>query len=426
LLLSGTRLYGTSYQGGKGGIGTVFAINTDGTGYNLLHEFDALATTGLATNHDGSSPEAAPVLSGNTLYGTAYAGGSQGFGAVFAVNTDGTGFTNLANLGLSTGGFPYGGLALSGNRLYGAATLGGTGGSGAIFALNTDGTGFTNLYVFSTLSFNATVAASTNTDGSSPYGTLQLFGNTLYGTTFQGGVGGNGTIFSINTDGTGFTTLHSFSPTALSLSTFSYTNGDGAHPYAGLLLSGDTLYGTAHQGGTSGYGTVFAIKTNGTGFTTLCNFAQSLTSFGTPYGSLLLSGGRLYGTAQLGGYYGFGGVFAMGTNGSSFTNLYMFMADNTGQFDGGSPYGSLAISGSTLYGTASLGGTLGNGIVFALDLGLDIAFAANKAVLSWFSPSVSLYSSTNVLGPYSAVSGAKSPYTNAVTGSTRFFKLQAN
>jgi len=35
------------------------------------------------------------VLSGNTLYGTADGGGTNGFGTVFKVNTDGTSFTVL-------------------------------------------------------------------------------------------------------------------------------------------------------------------------------------------------------------------------------------------------------------------------------------------------------------------------------------------
>src|SRR5947209_143860 len=90
-------------------------------------------------------------------------------------------------------------------------------------------------------------------DGADPYAGLILSGNTLYGTAFVGGSSGDGTVFKVNTNGTGFTTLHSF------------TGGlDGATPYAGLVLSGNTLYGTAYNGGISGWGTVFAVNTNGT------------------------------------------------------------------------------------------------------------------------------------------------------------------
>lgn len=58
-----------------------------------------------------------------------------------------------------------------------------------------------------------------------------------------------------------FVTLHSFT-----------LKQDGGRPIDGLTLAGNTLYGTTTQGGPSfstGSGTVFAINTNGTGFTTL-------------------------------------------------------------------------------------------------------------------------------------------------------------
>src|ERR1019366_5829087 len=86
----------------------------------------------------------------------------------------------------------------------------------------------------------------TNSDGANPFAGLILSGNTLYGTAIIGGSSGNGTVFKINTDSSGFTKLYSF------------TGGnDGARPEAGLVLSGDTLYGTADEGGSSDNGTVF-------------------------------------------------------------------------------------------------------------------------------------------------------------------------
>ena len=84
------------------------------------------------------------------------------------------------------------------------------------------------------------VLPDTNSDGANPYAGLILSGNTLYGTACGGGSSGNGTVFAVNTDGTGFTNLHSFTHLVLP-----GTNSDGANPYAGLILSGNTLYGTA-------------------------------------------------------------------------------------------------------------------------------------------------------------------------------------
>src|SRR5262249_37226996 len=141
-------------------------------------------------------------------------------------------------------------------------------------------TGFTNLHTF-----------TGGSDGANPNGGLIVSGNTLYGTTAHGAFG-SGTVFAINTDGTGFTNLHTFTATYLQRFYFYgyfgqeyyveiQANDDGAVPVAGLILAGNALYGTASGGGSGGNGTVFAVKTDGTGFTTLHHFdqTQNLTQY---------------------------------------------------------------------------------------------------------------------------------------------------
>ena len=317
LILSGSTLYGTAERGGSSGYGTVFKLNMDGTGFTTLYNFTALSTPYGGRNSDGAGPNAGLILSGNTLYGTAERGGSSSWGTVVAINIDGAGFTNLHNFDEGSGGvLPCAGLILSGNTLYGTAARGGGSGYGTLFKVNTDGTGFTNLH-----NFTAIDGYGTNSDGVEPRGDLILSDNTLYGTTLYGGPLGNGTVFAVKTDGTGFTSLHSF------------TWSDGGSPYAGLLLSGNILYGTASRGGSSGQGTVFAVKTDGTGFRILHNFTADSGSY--PYGNgdgthpragLILSGNTLYGTASDGGSSGNGTVFAVNTDGTRFTILHTFTA----------------------------------------------------------------------------------------------------
>src|SRR6266403_3373 len=177
-------------------------------------------------------------------------------------------FTNLYGFtGGNDGGAPYAGLILSGNTLYGTTTAGGSSCNGTVFAVNTDGPGFTNLHGF-----------TGGNDGSAPYAGLILSGNTLYGTTAAGGGSGNGTVFAVNTDGSGFANLHRF------------TGGnDGGAPNAGLILSGNTLYGTAAGGGSLGNGTVFSqILTPPTIMTQPANLTVSA---GTPATFSVLAGG---------------------------------------------------------------------------------------------------------------------------------------
>ncbi len=124
-----------------------------------------------------------------------------------------------------------------------------------------------------------------------------LSGNTLYGTTVWGGIGNNGAIFSVNTDSTGFAPLHSFN------------GSDGSFVHAELVLSGNTLYGTAIAGGVSDFGTVFAINTDGTGFTNLYNFTGGSDGGNPAEDGLLLSGNTFYGTTG-GGSFSYGTVFS--------------------------------------------------------------------------------------------------------------------
>jgi uncharacterized repeat protein (TIGR03803 family) len=112
---------------------------------------------------------------------------------------------------------------------------------------------------------------------------LILSGNTLYGTAYRGGSSGYGTVFAVSTNGTGFTNLYSFTAVLNS------TNSDGANPYAGLILSGNTLYGIAYYGGSSGGGTIFSInlaplniKTNVLAVSQLSGGMAQLTYLGTP------------------------------------------------------------------------------------------------------------------------------------------------
>jgi uncharacterized repeat protein (TIGR03803 family) len=322
----------------------LLAMSATAQTFTTLHSF---------TGGDGAFPYAGLSLLGSTLYGTAGGGGSSGNGTVFKINTDGTGFATLHSF--SAGGYynnqevftnsdgvvPVARLILSRSTMYGTTTYGGNSGSGTLFKINTNGAGFTTLYSFSGVSYSNNESIFTNSDGANPEAGLILSGATLYGTTANGGSSGNGTLFKINTDGTDFTTLHSF------------TGGDGANPYAGLILSGGTLYGTTLGGGNSVTGiggTVFKIKPDGTGFTTLHSFTGA--DGGDPLAGLISSGSTLYGTASQGGSsnsvpWMSGTLFKINTDGTDFTTLHSFSGD-----DGADPVAGLILSGSTLYGTA--------------------------------------------------------------------------
>ncbi len=341
LVLSGDTLFGTTSAGGSGGSGTVFSLGTNGNNYTVLKSFSAMNSY---TNSDGANPAAALILSNGVLYGTTANGGASGGGTVFRVNTDGTGFTNLYTFtGGSDGLTPAGRLLLSGNTLYGTAQNGGDNAVGTVFSVNTDGTGFATLHGFT----------GTGTDGSSPSAGLVLSGGQLFGTTQNGDSGDgsqDGTVFRIDINGNNFTNLYSF------------INSDGWYPDAELVLSGSTLYGVTGNGGASGLGTVFKVNTDGNGFGTVVSF-DAANGWG-PNGGVVLSGGTLYGVTGLGGMPGLGNgvVYSVHTDGSSLTALTAFAGFN-GAAD---PRTGLALSGSMLFGTTEAGGTNGTGTLFEI------------------------------------------------------------
>ncbi len=390
LALAGNTLYDVAADGGSFNSGTVFKLNNAGMGFTNIYDFTApVGTSGIfqaGTNSDGANPYSGVIVSGNILYGTANIGGTGGGGTMFAIYTNGTGFTNLHNfstvatnlLGFYTNsdGAAPNGLIQAGNTLYGTTYAGGTNGNGTVFAVNTNGTGFTVLHTFRPL---PAPNSGTNSDGANPFAGMVLSGSMLYGTAIFGGTNGYGTVFRINTNGTGFTNLYCFTGGA-----------DGALPYAGLIVSSNTLYGTTVRGGSGSYGTVFSIGTNGTGFTVVHAFTGG-DDGANPYAGLVLSGNTLYGTTVNGGLSAnTGTAFAVNTNGTGFTVLHGF----TGRGDGANPYGGLILSNNFLYGATESAGSGGNGTLFSIWVGPTLRFSASP--MAGLSPLTVQFNATNI------------------------------
>jgi uncharacterized repeat protein (TIGR03803 family) len=237
------NLYGTTVGGGAYFGGTVFELSPTASGgwtYKVLHSFAAL----------DQGPWAGVIIdSSGNLYGTTSTGGAYGYGKVFELSPQaGGGWMEqvLYSFNGGDGSSPFTGLIFDtvGN-LYGTTGQGGAHGMGTVFELTPGAGGWTEQLLHD---FNGS-------DGSGPSSglTIDAYGN-LYGTTGGGGTYGNGTVFELLPQaGGGWTekVLHSFHP--------KYHN-DGVNPDAGLIMDAHgNLYGTTYQGGAYGYGTVFEI-----------------------------------------------------------------------------------------------------------------------------------------------------------------------
>ncbi len=310
--------------------------------YTKLLDFSGIAK--------GKSPQGSLISDGTFLYGVTGIGGtgscSGGCGTIFKIKTDGTEYFKLLDFaGASNGEYIQSSLISVDTFLYGMTRGGGTNDMGTIFRIKPDGTAYAKLLDFSGTS-----------NGADPYGEFIFEAPFLYGMTGHGGINGVGTIFKIKTDGSAYSKLLDFSDT---------TNGNG--PYGSLFSDGIFLYGMTNSGGVNGIGTVFKIKTDGTGYFKLLDFNGAVNGE-HPWGSLISDNTFLYGMTSTGGtetsceFFGCGVLFKIKPDGTGYSKLLDF----AGTANGGYPMGALFSDGNFLYGMARYGGINNFGVLFKI------------------------------------------------------------
>jgi uncharacterized repeat protein (TIGR03803 family) len=364
---SAGNLYGTTTLGGtncasQDGCGTVFQlVPKSGGGWteNVIHNFNN-------NGKDGMTPVAGVIFdSAGNLYGTTVAGGIYGQGAVFELSPKlGGGWTERLlhsfNNNGKDGTAPYGSLVFdSVGNLYGTTSKGGLYNNGTAFRMSPKtGGGFTEVVLHNFI--------ANNKDGKVPMSNLifDSAGN-LYGTTYYGGVYGDGTVFELSPPASG----NQWTETVI----YSFPNiTDGFADYGLIIDSAGNLYGTTVGLTTSTYGTVFELSptTGGTWTTQVLHTFCSETGCadGTvPVGSLIFdSSGNLYGVTRSGGpgKNPQGTVFELTPAGGSWTltTLHTFGQTKT---DGAMPMDGVIMDGAGhLYGTTYEGGFSSGGSVY--------------------------------------------------------------
>jgi uncharacterized repeat protein (TIGR03803 family) len=364
------NMYGTTAQGGptfnplgsstvSDGLGTIWKYSPT-AGLTSLFSFSGAASPA----NNGYRPST-PLLidaQGN-LYGTTYYGGNDfspdinghlGLGTVFKLSAAGQ-FTLLHEFSGPDGENPVGMLRDNQGNLFGTTWQGGANvnptlgdfGLGTIFEYSSGGV-FSNPVIFSSTNGGGNVAAGLVADG---------LGN-FYGTSYEGGSSGSGSIYKYS-PANGLSTLVNF------------TGPNGSLPSAAPIIdSQGNLYGTTLQGGAfytpsnSCCGTIWKYSTTTGAFTTLVSFdGDTVSADGMfPSGGVTLdSNGNLYGGTIFGGSFGDGIVYEYSTTGQLST-LVTFSGPN-----GWNPEGNLTFdSAGNLYGVTNEGGTSSFGNIFKL------------------------------------------------------------
>jgi uncharacterized repeat protein (TIGR03803 family) len=334
LINAGGTLYGTTFDGGASGLGTVFKINPTTGAEAVVYSFGG--------GNDGHNPGVALLDVGGVLYGTTEHGGTFGYGTVFKVDPA----TGIETVVYSFAGgkdaeYPSSLINVQGT-LYGTTSSGGTVGDGTVFTINPSNGAEGILYSF-----------TGGNDGVSPEAGLIDVNGTLYGTTYSGGAFDYGTVFQINPS------------TGMEAVVYSFMGGlDGGNPFNAVINVNGMLYGTTsalEYHSPQNRGTVFEVNPT-TGVETVVYAFNGESDGAQPSGTLVKLSDKLYGTTAWGGAPNNGTVFKIDMTTQAESIVYSFTGSGTNFY----PEGLLKFQDS-LYLTTAVGGAFGDGAVVKIN-----------------------------------------------------------
>ncbi|MBL9158605.1 MAG: hypothetical protein JNJ70_14090 [Verrucomicrobiales bacterium] len=333
----GGQFYGASQMGGNNTHGTIYRFDPNAGSVTLLHTF-------TGGNQGTGTSNGIIRASNGFLYGVNY-GGSNGAGTLFRIDSAGNNFSTVYSFFTLSGGNANA-APIEGNdgKLYGVTSTGGFFSNGGIFRIDPDGSNHQLLRAFSG------TAGITPGRGGSSGGIIEAPDGLIYGTTNSGGVADKGVVYQFDKSASPYpyTVLHEFTNTSI--------RSPSNTP---LLASDDLLYGAATEGGRGGQGGIYRIARNGTGFQVLHEFDDNLDGYGAYSAFIEGSDGYVYGVAFFSSN-NFGSVFRFRKDGGSFAVLHRFAGSPADGAQPDSPlietapgvfYGTTNSSGANLFGT---------------------------------------------------------------------------
>jgi uncharacterized repeat protein (TIGR03803 family) len=349
--LNNGLLYGTTSAFGTFGMGGIFNYNIITNTENLLYEFSGA---------DGESPKSSFLnINNNLLLGTTQLGGTFSEGTLFSFDISANTLTTLHHWNPSTfdGAEPFTSPILHSNgKLYGMTPFGGLLGLGIIYEFNLSSNTRIVRYHFSGLTIGGP------NDAAVPYGKLlSVTDNLLFGVSSQGGLQDKGALFSYNISANTTTVLHNF--------TGGTSSGDS--PFGSLVLGpNDILFGTTFVGGSGANGTIFGFSISSNTITHFSNFPGSPNGRNPRnifYNPLDQS---IYGATQFGDPSTTNGViYVFNPILNTLTTVHTFLGATT---DGSGFLGSLYRGNDgLLYGLTNTGGDYNAGTIFRFDSGCD-------------------------------------------------------
>ncbi len=361
LTIFNNELWGVTGNGGQNNDGVIFKIDLEGN-YTKLFDFDQ--------NESGKYPNSILVRYNDRIWGTTQRGGSNDMGTIFSISLTGDDFQVEFHLSEDQGHFPWGPILENGS-LWALCSRGGTNdagtlikinesievvydfqtehsgpqlipvfqdesvygvlpfsGAGEIFKLNSNGTNFEIVHTFS----------FENQEGQIPLG-ISKFGNSLVGTTVAGGSNGGGTLYSLDTSNEQLTYLHDF-------------DFESSAP-----ISPPIDYDGKYWGITTNQGVIYSIDYNGENF-----IVENNEEMATANGRFTQVNDKFYFLTENSGRNSFGSFLEFDPVNNTRTSLYDLGGENAICW----PTRSLIAIDDMLYGMTASGG-LGYGGIFSID-----------------------------------------------------------
>jgi uncharacterized repeat protein (TIGR03803 family) len=351
--------------------------------YSVIHSF-----TGM-TQGDGEEPSSALVAdSQGRLYGTTFEGGQFGQGSVYRLTKTGKTWTEEVLFSFPSGQEgPQGGVLIGpAGELYGTTSIGGSSISGTVWRLDPNGAGWKFSVVHE---FNQFAGDGFYPRAGLTFGKDGLIYGTTNGVQPQDGQGATmspmyGTVFSVSPQGdkVQYAQLHVFGGP-----------DDGQFPQFGRLSIDrrGVILGTTALGGTHSSGIAFELsppKKQGTTWTEAIvhNFGATGDAVGPMSGLVRGTDGAFYGCATW-GKLGNGAVFQLVPNGKAWDENILYDFGDQANDPDAAPFCALAIDASgSLFGAANGGGTNLKGTFFRVDPPASGQTAWTETVLHSFGP----------------------------------------
>lgn len=307
-------------------------VHNTRAGMTTLHSFDMA---------DGQLPQCTLVMDAQgNIYGTTTQGGApinNDDGTIFKIAA-GTGtFSTLTQFNGPNGAGPITGLTIGNTgTIYGTTNSGGSTGYGTLFTVNPTSGAITTLATFDGVTIGSPTGKVVQDSQGNLYGASYYSNNSNYS--------GNGMVYKYNATSKQLSVLASFNGT------------NGANPIGPLTMdSAGNIYGTTYNGGAHSDGSIFEIKAGTTSITILASF-NNTNGFQPSGGVIMDKQGNLYGTTTGGGANSNGVVFEL--SGGNITDLVTFNSTTTGA----NPSGELIMdSQGNIYGMTGEGGAVSSG-----------------------------------------------------------------